>query len=214
VDPINSARPGNPQTWNKYVYGANNPAKFVDPNGEVPLPFVTGGIGLVAGAIGSAVGQVIVNKGFKNFSTKDVAIAGGVGLAAGAAAPFVATTTTGAAVLGVIANVLQVGTTELANGRDITREKLAFAATTGLVAGAVAGPVSRSSGVRFSENSVLVPAENLAIGKAINETADAALNITGANLTRSAAATAVSNIDLDIDDLVGLIENVVEKEKP
>jgi len=57
VDPVNSARPGNPQTWNKYVYGANNPAKFVDPDGEsalsfgVKLLFKGGDVGLTAAGI-------------------------------------------------------------------------------------------------------------------------------------------------------------------
>jgi RHS repeat-associated protein len=34
ADPmLNSAKPWNPQTWNRYSYGINNPVKFVDPNG-------------------------------------------------------------------------------------------------------------------------------------------------------------------------------------
>ncbi|MCP3998617.1 MAG: RHS repeat-associated core domain-containing protein, partial [bacterium] len=33
VDPANSAKGTDPQTWNRYVYGQNNPLKFFDPNG-------------------------------------------------------------------------------------------------------------------------------------------------------------------------------------
>lgn len=30
---LNSAKPEDPQTWNRYSYALNNPLKFVDPNG-------------------------------------------------------------------------------------------------------------------------------------------------------------------------------------
>jgi RHS repeat-associated protein len=37
VDPImSSAQPGDPQTWNRYMYSLNNPLNFVDPDGESP----------------------------------------------------------------------------------------------------------------------------------------------------------------------------------
>jgi RHS repeat-associated protein len=33
-----SGHPSDPQTWNRYSYGANNPLTFVDPDGKEPLP--------------------------------------------------------------------------------------------------------------------------------------------------------------------------------
>ncbi len=34
VDPIDSGFSGNPQSWNKYTYGLDNPLKYVDRNGQ------------------------------------------------------------------------------------------------------------------------------------------------------------------------------------
>lgn len=54
VDPESaSASLFNPQSWNAYSYTLNNPLKYVDPDGEVPL-LVTGAIGAGIGAVGGA----------------------------------------------------------------------------------------------------------------------------------------------------------------
>ncbi len=34
IDPINSAKPGAPQTWNRYAYVRNSPVNYVDPDGR------------------------------------------------------------------------------------------------------------------------------------------------------------------------------------
>lgn len=34
TDPIDSAKPGQPQSWNRYAYTVNNPLKYVDPDGK------------------------------------------------------------------------------------------------------------------------------------------------------------------------------------
>jgi hypothetical protein len=30
----------NPMSWNRYAYCLNNPYKYVDPDGEIPFPFL------------------------------------------------------------------------------------------------------------------------------------------------------------------------------
>lgn len=40
VDPINSGRPGSPQSWNRYAYVRNNPLRYVDPDGRQEVPSV------------------------------------------------------------------------------------------------------------------------------------------------------------------------------
>jgi hypothetical protein len=62
-----------PQRWSAYSYAVNNPYKFVDPDGEVPVLLVTAGIGAGVGALGGAVfdvaDQLIQNGG--DFSAID-----------------------------------------------------------------------------------------------------------------------------------------------
>ncbi len=52
TDPINSGKPGAPQSWNKYTYGLNNPMKYVDPDGEFAVTFaVLVGAGIIGGLL-------------------------------------------------------------------------------------------------------------------------------------------------------------------
>lgn len=39
-----------PQSWNAYSYTLNNPLKYVDPDGDVPIPVITGAVGAGVGA--------------------------------------------------------------------------------------------------------------------------------------------------------------------
>ena len=41
----------NPQSWNGYSYVNNRPLTHVDPDGEIPIPVITGAVGAGVGAI-------------------------------------------------------------------------------------------------------------------------------------------------------------------
>lgn len=43
VDPIMSAVPANPQSWNRYAYAPNNPMKLTDPGSDLGVATVHGG---------------------------------------------------------------------------------------------------------------------------------------------------------------------------
>ncbi len=49
---------------NLYGYVINDPVNFADPDGQVPVPLITGGIGAVIGGVSGAV-----NDGFSGFIT-------------------------------------------------------------------------------------------------------------------------------------------------
>jgi RHS repeat-associated protein len=77
-----------PQRWNAYSYAVNNPYKFVDPDGEVPLLVISAGVGAGIGAVGGAVfdigNQLIQNGGhFDQINGRDVGAAALGGLVSG-----------------------------------------------------------------------------------------------------------------------------------
>ncbi len=136
-----------------YAYVGNNPTAFVDPDGNIPLPLVTGLIGAAFSGIGNAGAQVLKNGSFNNFDINEVGIATGVGFAAGAAAPYVAASTLGSATLGSAANVVQYTIGHAVSHEQITASGLALTAAAGAAGGAIGGAASKGAGLKFAEDS-------------------------------------------------------------
>ncbi|WP_144392317.1 RHS repeat-associated core domain-containing protein [Pleionea sediminis] len=184
---------------NTYSYGLQNPIYFIDPDGRIPLPLFTGAIGALAGGIGNLVGHLFTGD---CIDWGNVAIAAGTGFVAGAAAPFVATSYAGAMALGATANVAQYAATQLSNGDPISAGgALINAGTAGALGGAVGGPVSRYSGLRWAENS---PWLDSGVARSINNSLDVGANSGASNLARNLGAGVTSNIDPnDVDPTDG-----------
>ena len=105
-----------PQSWNAYSYVKNRPLSHVDPDGDIPVPVITGAVGAVAGAIfgggSEAVQQYIQHGEIRNWAKIGTAALGG-GVAGGLAG---GTLGFGAAAgAGVAATTAEVVTVEAAS---------------------------------------------------------------------------------------------------
>jgi RHS repeat-associated protein len=197
-----------PQQFNAYSYALNRPTIMVDEDGKfaILVPAVTGLIGGVAGAAGNAIGQVVGNlasgqSAFSDFSFSEVGVAAGVGFVAGAAAPFVATTTAGAVVLGSTANVAQTGINSAISGEAPTAGEIVVSAATGAVGGAIGGKFTAAGGkVAFDEAS---PDLSSSLARSINESAELASSVRASNLARNALGATASNMSVPGSDSGG-----------
>lgn len=52
-------QPGNPQSLNRYAYVLNNPLKYIDDDGHIPVPIIIAGIVVGGIAIGTAIHELI-----------------------------------------------------------------------------------------------------------------------------------------------------------
>jgi hypothetical protein len=202
----------NPISFNLYGYARGNPVNYIDPNGRVPVPVVTGAIGAAAGFVGSVVGQSI-SKGFDNIDWGDAAIAAGAGAVAGAAAPFVATKLTGAVLLGASVNVVQYLATQFSNDDVITLEGIGLSAGTGALAGLTGGAFSQPRGLVFGTSSINAGNTMFrATARELNREATIKANVGIANLLRSTLAGITSNTDPR--DLPKLVPNLTSGLSP
>ena len=175
---------------NLYAYTFNDPVNFIDRDGRVPVPLVTGLIGGAAGGVGSIAMQLWSNRhagwGSLNcINWGDVGIATGTGFMAGLAAPYTAVTWLGAIGTSALANEVQYVATEIAHGNTPAVTGALWSVGTGAVAGGIGGkftPVSAG----YNEASVITSAAQRKIFKNMNNDATNASQVAFENLLRNA----------------------------
>jgi RHS repeat-associated protein len=137
---VSAAELTNPQSFNSYNYGLNDPINRIDPNGAIPIWLITGAIGAATGFAGSVLGQLAANGGsFDNVDWKAAGIAAGVGAVAGVLAPWTAITRTGAVLSGVASNLVQYEITQRVNNQPTDAWGYGVNAVTGAIGGAIGG---------------------------------------------------------------------------
>ena len=128
---------------------------------------------------------------------KSVAVAGAVGAATGAAAPFVVTDLVAGVVLGAGSNLVQYGLTNYANGEHGSATGVAVSVVTGAVAGAAAGKFTKVE--PKWENSLGLLDQGM-VKRLISEAAARSLIkqvLSPINLVRSCGASAAADVNLD-----------------
>ena len=144
---------------NLYAYAGNDPINASDPSGNCPWCAVAAVGAVVGGIIGagtSFVGQVAANNGdVAKVDYKEVAIAGAVGAAAGALAPFVATDEVAGAVLLGAANVIQLKITAWTQGKHVSKAEVITGAVTGVISGGGQGHLLREVPDRLEDTTIL-----------------------------------------------------------
>jgi RHS repeat-associated protein len=213
VDPEGaSASLFDPQRWNGYSYAVNNPYKFVDRDGEVPVLLVSAGVGLAVGAAGGALfdvgNQLIQNGGhFDQINGREVwgatvggAVSGGIaGLTLGLI-PAPATLTAGYLATSAVVN----GGSNVVGGivqREIDPTASNTPATD-FLAGAVGGAVgTKVAYVRYPLPNVKKELEAISFsnrrslrpGKVANLNSRAASQLNKNIVTSSVIGTSVAN---------------------
>jgi hypothetical protein len=170
----------------------DNPINLVDPEGQMPLPIITGAFGALTGFGGNIIGQLISNGvNFDCINWKDAFIAAGVGAVAGAITPYVATTYFGAASLGASANTVQYGITQYANGNSITSSGVGWSIVTGSIGGLAGGRI-RKAALPYDESSLWMDSKVLRL---LRQDAQAAVNTGLGSFMRNLGGATTTNID-------------------
>jgi RHS repeat-associated protein len=178
----------NPQYWNRYAYGLNNPQKFVDRDGKLPQVVVGAIVGAAIGG-GIELGKQLYQNG-GDLSTVDYqkvgakALSGGVvgsaaGLTFGASLVVQGFATSAANVVGGIAERAVDGD---ANTKALNPTAITVDAVAGVVGGSVGGAVGRQVQTQVA-NSAANKLEVRLVDHAVQATA-------GRSASRQAAARA------------------------
>lgn len=177
---------------NLYAYVDGRPTEWVDPDGKVPLPLITGAIGAVIGGGSNILGQLYMNGGdFSCINWKNVGVATLVGGVTGALAPFYGTTLYGAAALGAYGNLVQYTGTQMVNGDSLSLGGMGWSLGTGAVGGAIGGKFV-APGTRFNPSS---PFLDRGLARALNDSHNLSKLLAPSNLVRNFGGAAPGSVD-------------------
>ena len=124
---------------NLYEYVFSSPTNLKDPTGEIAPFLVTGAVGAIGSALGSALSQGAAC-GFGNINWRSVGVAALGGFVAGVALPFVAAGgVPAAALVGGVVNTGQYYVDNAVNFNEPTGDGAAQALWTGIVGGGIGG---------------------------------------------------------------------------
>jgi RHS repeat-associated protein len=125
---------------NWYGYCGNNPVNYTDLEGRfiTPANWVGAGVGVASGLVGYSIAVMIDPR--MRWNTADAMIAASFGGVIGFVAPWMALVPGGAGVIVTLGanatmNVAQYVSTEVVHGRKPTKQGIAWATITGLIAG-------------------------------------------------------------------------------
>jgi len=178
---------------NLYAYVGGNPVNRVDRDGRL-LNLVTGGVGAAAGLLTNLGMQLVQNGGdFSAVNYRDVGVATVVGGVAGFVAPVAAPSWLGAAGLGGLANIAQLGLSNWINGRRTTSCEVLTSAITGAVGGAVGGGVGYAPSGRTYKDAISAVADR-DLARRINEGPRIQAAVAASNVFRNALGGIIGNV--------------------